>query len=112
MPKYDRYHPEMEKKKEKNVIHPVWRGIGCVLIVIIPVLSGFAANFLINNRESFPWVIIPNELILKNFTDSLILVKGVYLLIFAFIPFFIIGMVTFIINKAFGPSRGPYDVRD
>jgi hypothetical protein len=57
-------------------------------------------------------VIVPVEIILKNYSDPLILVKGVYLLIFSFILFFIIGMVTFIINKAFGPTRGPYDVRD
>ena len=112
MPKYDRYHPVAEKKKEKNSIHPVWRGIGCVLIVIIPILSGIAANILVNNRTQFSWLIIPEEIVLKQFKDPLILIKGVYLIIIALILYFIIGLVTFVINKIFGPSRKPYDLND
>jgi len=110
MPKYDRYHPEAEKKKEKNHIHPVWRGIGCVLIVIIPILSGIAANILINSRTQFAWLIIPEEIVLKQFKDPLILVKGVYLIIIALILYFIIGLITFVLNRIFKPSRSPYDL--
>jgi uncharacterized membrane protein len=112
MPKYDRYHPEFEKKKEKNVLHPVWRGIGCILIVVIPLLSGYIANFLVNNKEQYHWVIIPEEIVLAKYNDPFILVKGIYFLILTLILFFIIGLITFIINRIIGPSRGPYDLND
>jgi hypothetical protein len=37
MPKYNQYQRAETPPKEKTKIHPVWRGIGCVMIVIIPV---------------------------------------------------------------------------
>jgi len=36
MGKYAKYQRKSEKKREMN---PIWRGIGCILIVIVPVIS-------------------------------------------------------------------------
>ena len=36
MGKYQRYH---QKPRAKPEIHPIWRGIGCVLIVLVPLMS-------------------------------------------------------------------------
>jgi hypothetical protein len=32
--------------KPKNAVHPIWRGIGCLLMIIIPLMS-FAASTLL-----------------------------------------------------------------
>jgi len=105
MPKYGRYQPEIEERKEKNSLHPVWRGIGCVLLIVIPAISVVLSNFLINQRQSFSWVIVPVELIISRFKDPLIAVKAVYFLIIALLLFLIIGSVTFILDKIIGSSR-------
>ena len=36
MGKYSKYQRKSEKKPEAN---PIWRGIGCILIVVVPVIS-------------------------------------------------------------------------
>jgi hypothetical protein len=36
MAKYAKYQRKSEKKPEGN---PIWRGIGCILIVVVPVIS-------------------------------------------------------------------------
>jgi hypothetical protein len=111
MPKYDQYQ-RTTTQKEKPKIHPVWRGIGCVMIVVIPALSYLAANFLINSRASFSWVLIPPDLISSHLKDPLLWVKVFYAVIIALILFLIMGVITFVINRIFGPTkRGPYDVK-
>lgn len=38
----------------RNVIHPVWRGLGCLLIVVVLALSFLAAHLLVEaNAEQF-----------------------------------------------------------
>lgn len=112
MPKYDQYQRTTSSVKEKPKIHPVWRGIGCVMIVIIPFFSYFTANFLIKSREAFPWVLIPQDLVFTQLKDSLFWVKIFYTVVIALILFLLMGIITFVIDKFFGPpKRGPYDVK-
>jgi hypothetical protein len=109
--KYNQYHDIKENHEEKNKIHPIWRGIGCILIVIIPLMSFFTADYMVKNHKLFSWMIIPEDIILKNFKDPYLFVKILYAIIFAFILFVIIGGITFLINKLFGPSKkGPFDL--
>lgn len=37
MGKYAKY--EQKSKRDKREIHPVWRGIGCILMIIVPAMS-------------------------------------------------------------------------
>lgn len=112
MPKYNQYQGVTAPKKEKQKIHPVWRGIGCIMVVVIPLLSYFAANFLIKSRDVLTWVLIPQDLVFAQLKDPLFWVKTFYTVIIAFILFLIMGVITFVIDKFLGPSkRGPYDVK-
>ncbi|PKO01980.1 MAG: hypothetical protein CVU43_10370 [Chloroflexi bacterium HGW-Chloroflexi-5] len=112
MPKYNQYSSYSKPIKEKPKIHPVWRGIGCLMIIVIPVFSYFTANFLINTRYAFSWVLIPQDLIFTQLKDPLLWVKIFYAVIIALLLFLIMGIITFVIDKFFGPrKRGPYDVK-
>ena len=111
MTNYSMYKRPQKENPAKKPIHPVWRGIGCILLVLIPAISYIAAEFIVINRSNVSWVIIPAELILKDYKDPLILVKLVYTVIFVFILYLILTVITFAINKLFGPDRyGPLDV--
>jgi hypothetical protein len=105
------YQPKRREDPTKKTIHPVWRGIGCVLLVVIPVISYVAADFFVTNQARFSWVAIPQEMVVKNLTDSMLIVKIFYTAIFVFFLYLILTVATFIINRIFGPSRyGPYDI--
>jgi hypothetical protein len=111
MSRYSQYSSPESKKKTNNNIHPVWRGIGCILLVVIPVISYFTADYLVTNAENISWMIIPQELIVSSLTDSNILVKLLYTAIFVFILYLILTIITFFANRFFGPGRyGPHDV--
>jgi hypothetical protein len=91
----------------KKEIHPVWRGVGFVLIIAIPVVSIFTAIALVNANKEQHWIKVPGELLL-NFTDPYIIVKAILAFI---ILFMILTLITFIANRFWGPPRyGPYDV--
>jgi len=112
MPKYNNYQRTIDPVKEKPKIHPVWRGIGCVMIVVIPTLSYLMANFLIKSRDVISWVVIPQDLIFTQLKDPLFWVKMFYTIIIAFILFIVLGVITFVIDRFFGPPKhGPYDVK-
>lgn len=111
MSDYRMYQRPSQENPAKKPIHPIWRGIGCILLIIIPVISYVAADFFVISRAQFKWVIVPQELIVNSLPDPLILVKVLYTAIFVFFLYLILTVITFIINRFFGPSRyGPYDV--
>jgi hypothetical protein len=60
MAKYYRIQKETPKKRWE--IHPVWRGIGCLLMIIIPVISYVGAVMLVRENTRRAWVQVPEEL--------------------------------------------------
>ena len=43
---YDRYEKTRDRSKDKNV-HPIWRGIGCMMLILIPVMAYAAADLFL-----------------------------------------------------------------
>jgi peptidoglycan/LPS O-acetylase OafA/YrhL len=58
MGKYSKY--TRQKPPRSREAHPIWRGIGCILIVIVPLLSFAGAALLVNYGLSQGWS-IPSE---------------------------------------------------
>lgn len=57
MSKYSKYQrPPFEKPSEQ---HPIWRGIGCLLAIILPLMSYAAAVLLVRHGLSHGWPIPP-----------------------------------------------------
>lgn len=105
MPKNDQYQVRRPKEDESQKIHPVWRGIGCISLVIIPIISYIGASQLINHRENFSWIIIPEEIVLKQGNDTLIFVKILYAIIIGLLLFFLLGVITFVGNRISGGNK-------
>ncbi len=59
MGKYSTYK-RVEPKPRNRGVHPVMRGIGCILIVVVPILAYGGAVLLVNYGRAHNWPIPPN----------------------------------------------------
>jgi hypothetical protein len=62
MAKYEKYKPTQYSSGRPWEIHPVWRGIGCILMLLLPVLSYAGADLLLDENLRQGWVRVPAEL--------------------------------------------------
>jgi hypothetical protein len=94
-------------------IHPVWRGIGCLLIILLPILAYAGAVLLVRENLQRRWVVIPPELVGsfvipylgRVFFADLAMAFVLLILGFAFLT-----VVYAFIYRLFGPPRyGPLD---
>jgi hypothetical protein len=108
MGKYQTYmKPTPPPKKET---HPIWRGIGFVFMIIVPILSYFATILIIDENLKQNWFPFPSDLIISG-NDPLLLIKILGTLGISLVLFLIFMSITFILFSAFGTSRyGPLDV--
>lgn len=58
MAKYSKY---LRKTKPRKVMNPLWRGIGCLLMVIVPAISYWLANVILQEAKGMGF--IPQELL-------------------------------------------------
>ncbi len=42
-------------------IHPVWRGIGCLILVLMPIIAYTAADVFVTMNGQYQWVPLPGE---------------------------------------------------
>lgn len=97
-----------QKKKE---IHPVWRGIGLVMVVVIPVISYLIALALVNANNTAHWVLYPAVIIFPRIWDPYIVVKVMITIILIFILYAVFTFITALFYRVFGPPRfGSTDV--
>ena len=118
------------KKREERPwkINPVWRGIGCILIVVIILMSWFGSIVFLKNNKWFP---IPPELnkavvipfVRQPDVDKIIvevntLLQGVtyanffFTIVFLFIGFGILSVIYAMMYRVAGPPRyGQFDAR-
>ena len=110
MTKYINYRRDDESERiKKNSIHPVWRGVGFILMFLIPFLAYFGAKALLEMNQVEKWVSIPADLLAPG-SDPLLYVRIGIAVVLALFLFLIIQLITFIIFGAFGSSYyGPTD---
>lgn len=98
-----------DKTPDKNAVHPVWRGVGILLMVLVPVMGYAGAILFLDANSHKNWVRIPNQLYISG-PDNLILVKAILTIIIGGVIYFLLMMLTFIIFRIFAPPRlGPTD---
>jgi hypothetical protein len=108
--KYRKYE---ERKMAKREIHPVWRGVGFIMIVLIPVIS-WAAMRTVIDQGLIP---IPADLIARRGQflynlfngDRLINIEIIVFLLFTFVLYMIYMLISFIISSAVMGSPAKYD---
>ena len=59
--RYERLNPRARAPKRPWTIHPIWRGIGCVMLILIPVMSYAGAVLLIEENGKQGWLPMPYE---------------------------------------------------
>ena len=109
-------HRPAEVKERPYEIHPIWRGIGCIMLVIGPFMAFAAAHILVGLDMEYGWLPVPREMRGAFSIDALeltiehqyadLLVMAVLLLL----GFGLIMVIYAIVYGMAGPKRfGPMD---
>ncbi|OGO12551.1 MAG: hypothetical protein A2Y53_09000 [Chloroflexi bacterium RBG_16_47_49] len=122
-----KYRREQEVRPWK--INPIWRGIGCVLILLIPIMSWFAATLVLQSDQqiirsaslmkpiSIRYIgILEVDQVIGAFnrytvTHNLLIGQFYFTLILMVMGFGILSVMYAIMYRVAGPPRyGPFDV--
>lgn len=121
MAKYDRF--ERQARKKTDEVHPIWRGIGCVMMILIPALSIIGALVIIETGQKQKWP-LPVELmgvprfpalmyslpVLRDITRVASSVENfwaivVIALVLMVLGFFLLSFIYSLVYKFVGPPR-------
>ncbi len=61
MAKYNQYSYRQVKERRWK-IHPVWRGIGCIMLIIVPIMSCAGGRLFQQENARQGWFSVPEEL--------------------------------------------------
>jgi len=111
MGNYERYTPP---KDQGQKVHPVWRGIGCLMMILIPVMAYAAADLLMQAAPGLGWFPrtsgIYGDLNLKYVTLPVSMGTIIFTLFFAVLGFLLLSFAYAMIYRFTGPPRyGPTD---
>lgn len=115
MSKYDKFNARSRAPERPWKIHPIWRGIGCLMMFLIPLMSYAGAVLLVQANAANGWLPTPRDLAR---TITLPGIGGVpflfaNLLVTALLMLIGFGVLTIfysIIYRMMGPPRyGPLD---
>lgn len=128
MGRYTSYQKQTEKVR-RDQVHPVMRGIGCILLVLVPILAYGSAVYLVNYGVRSGWPIPVAWLGVTQFPDLLWKLGGmaallgflqtqnnltanlVFALAITIVVFGILSILYGFMYKMFGPPEyGPTDV--
>lgn len=110
MSKYSTYSSRSADQPKKKEAHPVWRGVGLAMMVLIPFISYVGAMALIQMNNQQHWFPIPADLLIK-WRDPMLLIKVILTIAVAFVLYLVFMLITFVLFRVMAPPRyGPYDV--
>lgn len=113
--KYRGYQSQPPPEKESGRIHPIWRGVGFALMVLLPVIAWAAADVLLE-RDIIP---IPADLLARPghfiygiIADRLIYIRLILTAVIVFVLYALLTFVTILMNRFFGllPRNDPFYV--
>jgi hypothetical protein len=121
------YHKERQERPWK--VHPIWRGIGCILFLLVPIMSWFGTIIFLQSNTKITLPVELTRIVAIPYThiseiDKLIVPINQYFdvtgfvfgqlfftIILSFIGFGIMAFVYSLLYKVAGPPRyGPFDV--
>lgn len=110
MGKYNTYYKEPDiNQRDKNQLHPVWRGIGFLMIVLIPALAYLATLVIIQQNQVSGWFLYPADIIARG-KDPFLYIKIGGTVALSMILYAVLMLVTFFVNRLFAPPYlGPLD---
>ena len=115
MSKYTKYNDRSRMGDRPWKIHPIWRGIGCLLMLVIPVMAYAGAVLLVEANSKQHWLPMPRELAQTVSVPYLGDIKSFYATLIVTVLLMLIGfgvmtIIYSMIYSALGPPRlGPLD---
>lgn len=115
MAKYQKYNPRDRAAPRPWKIHPIWRGIGCLMMIIIPIMAWAGATLLVEENSQRGWLPMPAQLAQTVTLPGLGAIPFFYanLIVTAALALVGFGLLTVIYSLIFstlGPPRyGPLD---
>lgn len=101
-----------QRKERPWKIHPIWRGIGCLMLIIIPFFAYMIGDWAVQENFQQQWVAIPYDMLgpqglpVENLYVKLAAAAVVSVILFAGYT-----LIYGVIYSLMGPSRyGPMDV--
>ena len=124
MGKYDRFerYQDMQQPAASR-IHPIWRGIGCMMLILIPIIAFAAADTFFENASDlslFGSAVFPSSGIMYRVFFSFEIFGGtslrftpfhlVFTILFSVIGFMVFSFAYAVVYRVSGPPRyGPTD---
>ena len=99
-----------DPKNKKEDVHPIWRAVGCFLLVIIPVIGFTGSLLLIDLNKQNRYMSIPADFVAHG-ADPYLYIKIGLTVVISLILYFLFMLVTYLFNSVLGPKKyGPTDV--
>jgi hypothetical protein len=114
MGKYTKFESRQAQPRPWDV-HPIWRGIGCIMMLIVPVLSYAGAVLLYEQNLTAKWVRVPRDLTQTVSIPGVGAVPHLFANLIVTVLLMLLGYAVFIVLYAVifrlvGPPRyGPVD---
>lgn len=115
MTKYEKFNPRASAPKRPWEIHPVWQGIGCIMLILIPIMAYAGAVLLVQANLEYHWVPMPASLSRTVSIPNIGEVEYLYLnllvaAVLALVGFALLVALYAFIYRIVGPPRlGPLD---
>lgn len=114
MGKFDRYESVNVKKEKPWKIHPIWRGIGCLMLIIIPVIAWAGAYEFMRIAPTLSWFPQSREMYRNLNLDFIVLPFSlgqiIFTLLFMMLGFMIMSLAYAFVYRFIGPPKyGPTD---
>jgi small neutral amino acid transporter SnatA (MarC family) len=130
MGKYSRLTRQASLPKRPWVIHPIWQGFGCILLVVGPFMAFAGAHLLVETDMQRGWVGVPpemtrtitvpgtinifmwsfrigNDLAIPHFYADLVVAILLVMLIFALVMIIYSIIYSFLGPRRYGPLDSP-----
>ena len=114
MSKYNRPYLNPAAKPRPWRIHPIWRGIGCLILILLPIIAFAGAKVLVQMNSRRNWVSISKELagsIVVPVIGRVLYADLAVMIILIVIGFGLLTVLYALMYRLFGPpTYGPLDV--
>lgn len=113
MSKYQTYRKPEQKRVDKYAVHPIWRGVGCLFAIGIPIFSFFVSSWIVNMNMTMHWFVIPKGFILDIKwlqMEPLLPTKLLGTVAISFVLYVVFLLITFLSDSLMGADKlGPMD---
>ena len=104
-----RYRIQEETRRKKKRVNPIWRGVGCMVMVAVTLAGYFFSGWFLRANAQAGWILIPAEVIRPAFAPwlpSYLIVQVVVAFLFMILSY---GIVSTIYAIAFPIKLGETD---